>query len=355
MHVEINVDQLRRALTALNEVVERHAKNPILKHVLIQTRVHSVEITGTDLDMWLTLSIPADVLTPGSAALSLASLRDALIGEGAAAMCTLTAADDTGETLCRVGASRYVIPSLPVGDFLKVPGKTASHEFDMHADRLRDVLDRVKHAVSRDETRYYLRGVYVHGDNGRLAAVTTDGHRLARIKSDLPGGAAGMPGIIIPEKTMSVVSKALKKQQSVHVEVSPRVIKFTWGRGHLYSKLVDGTFPGYKRVFPRDRPDPVTIRRADLLQILKRAKKSRVTLSAEVGKLLIKCAEFSTEIAANYFSDPREATMNPVYLADAISAVAGEYANIELDPTGPDRITGNADDAEFLVMPVGKL
>ena len=127
----------------------------------------------------------------------------------------------------------------------------------MSAEDLRRLVDKTRFAISTEETRYYLNGIYLHAakSNGiaMLRAVATDGHRLAQVESPLPEGAAGMAGVIIPRKTIAEIRKLIDETaEDVQIALSDTKIRFAFDGGVLTSKLIDGTFPDYQRVIPAD-------------------------------------------------------------------------------------------------------
>ena len=163
-----------------------------------------------------------------------------------------------GDAQLCLRAGRYAtsLVALSVDEFPKLDAGKLSHHFVLSAQELRGLIDRTRFAISTEETRYYLNGIFLHAAEAEtgpvLRAVATDGHRLARVEEPLPTGAAGMPGIIIPRKTVTELRKLLDEiSGEIEVALSETRIQFTIGSMRLTSKLIDGTFPDYDRVIPR--------------------------------------------------------------------------------------------------------
>ena len=171
------------------------------------------------------------------------------------AQVVLESSGDRAALAIRAGRSRFTLQTLPESDFPDLAPGEMTHKFTLKAADLKRLIDKTQFAISTEETRYYLNGIYLHAAGTAkaqtLRAVATDGHRLAQMELDLPKGAAGMPGIIVPRKTVGEVQRLLEDNDAeVPIELSPGKIRFTVGEVVLTSKLIDGTFPDYGRVIP---------------------------------------------------------------------------------------------------------
>ncbi len=167
----------------------------------------------------------------------------------------LEASGDKGVMMLRSGRSTFTLACLPPEDYPLMAGGELPHSFPLAASELKTLIDRTRFAISTEETRYYLNGIFLHAtkssDTPVLRAVATDGHRLARVEMPLPEGAAGMPGVIVPRKTVTELRKLIDEtDQEIGVALSDTKIRFTFGDAVLTSKLIDGTFPDYDRVIP---------------------------------------------------------------------------------------------------------
>ena len=185
----------------------------------------------------------------------------------------------------RAGRSRFTLQTLPESDFPDLAAGDMTHKFTLAAADLKRLIDKTQFAISTEETRYYLNGIYLHaagtGKAATLRAVATDGHRLAQVDLPLPAGAAGMPGVIVPRKTVGEVQRLIEDSEAeVAIELSPAKIRFTIGDVVLTSKLIDGTFPDYGRVIPAGNDKELVVDKKDFEAAVDRVS----TVSSERGR-----------------------------------------------------------------------
>src|SRR4051812_13782303 len=257
MKITIERAALLRSLGHVQSVVERRNTIPILSNVLLKAEKGDLSLPATDMDLEIVESVPAEVARGGSATAPAHTLYDIArkLPDG-----SQVELDLSGETLTlRSGRSQFRLGALPVEDFPQMSGGDVSHRFELSAGALKMLIDRTKFAISTEETRYYLNGIYLHAAPAKaggpemplLRAVATDGHRLARVEMALPEGAAGINGVIVPRKTVLEVRKLLDEvADRVEVQLSDTKIRVSFDSVTLTSKLIDGTFPDYERVIP---------------------------------------------------------------------------------------------------------
>ena len=255
MKVTMERTSLLKALGHVHRIVERRNTIPILSNVLIEASEGRVALKSTDLDLEATESAPADVAQPGATTVPAHVIYDIVRKLPEGAQLSLEISGDSGQLLLRSGRSRFFLQSLPASDFPDLTAGEFSHRFLLPAVELKRLIDNAQFAISTEETRYYLNGIFFHTvdvDGATLLrAVATDGHRLARVETAAPQGAAGMPGVIAPRKAVGEVQKLLEDMtQEVVVEISPTKARFQFGDVKLTTKLIDGTFPDYGRVIP---------------------------------------------------------------------------------------------------------
>ena len=240
------------------------------------------------------------------------------------------------------------------------------HRFDVASDQLRRLIDKTRFAISTEETRYYLNGIYLHAaDNGdsTLRAVATDGHRLARMEIPLPDGAKGMPGVIVPRKTVSELRKLIDEfDGDVSVALSETKIQFSFDGAVLTSKLIDGTFPDYSRVIPLGNDKVLEVdchmfaEAVDRVSTISSDRTRSVKLNLEADKLVlsVNSPENGTareEVAAQYAAEAMEIGFNARYLLDILGQVEGDTMNAKLaDPSSPTVIQDSADPAALYVL-----
>jgi DNA polymerase-3 subunit beta len=207
MKVTLERAVLLKSLGHVHRVVERRNTIPILSNVLLRADGRSLTLKATDLDLEVTEIVPADVGQAGAATLPAHILHDIVRKFPDGAQVSLETTGDTGQLVLRSGRSRFNLQSLPEADFPDLAVGEMTNTFTIDAADLKRLIDKTQFAISNEETRYYLNGIYMHTidveGHAMLRAVATDGHRLARVEVPAPAGASGMPGIIIPRKTVA--------------------------------------------------------------------------------------------------------------------------------------------------------
>ena len=238
---------LLKGLGHVHNVVERRNTIPILSNVSIEGGEDGLRLMATDLDLQINETVEAAVSEPGATTVSAHTLFDIVRKLPEGSQVELAAAD--GKLTINAGRYRSSLPTLPRDDFPVIAEGELPTRFELPAATLRQIIDKTKFAISTEETRYYLNGIYLHvSDEAQpvLKAAATDGHRLARVTVARPDGAQGMPGIIIPRKCVTELRKLLDEVDgTVEVSLSESKIRFGLGAAVLTSKLIDGTFPDY--------------------------------------------------------------------------------------------------------------
>ena len=370
MKVTIERTALLKALGHVHRIVERRNTIPILSNVLIEAADGRLALKSTDLDLEATESAPADVAQAGASTVPAHVIYDIVRKLPEGAQVSLELAGETGQLLLRSGRSRFFLQSLPASDFPDLTTGEFTHKFLLPAVELKRLIDNAQFAISTEETRYYLNGIYFHtidiGGATLLRAVATDGHRLARVETPAPAGAAGMPGVIAPRKAVSEIQKLLEDMtQEVVVEISTAKARFQFGDVKLTTKLIDGTFPDYSRVIPSHNDKRVTVDKEPFQRAVDRVS----TISSERGRA-IKLAiadnrmtlsvnnpdsgSASEEIEVDYDSTPIEIGFNARYLLDIAQQLSGDTALIKLSDPGSPTIIQDREGAPalYVLMPL---
>ncbi len=255
MKVTVERSELLRSLSHVHRVVERRNTIPILANVLMRAERSKLAFKATDLDLEVVETVTAEVNPAGVTTVPAHMFYEIVrkLPDGAQIM--LEAAGDRAVMSIRAGRSRFTLQTLPESDFPDLTAGDMTHRFTIGAVALKRMIDKTQFAISTEETRYYLNGIYLHtagtGKAMVLRAVATDGHRLAQFDLEAPAGAEGMPGVIVPRKTVGEIQRLIDGVEGeVQVELSASKIRFTHGPVVLTSKLIDGTFPDYGRVIP---------------------------------------------------------------------------------------------------------
>jgi len=359
-----------KSLNHVQSVVERRNTIPILSNVLLKADAGSVQLTATDLDLEIVETTNADVAQSGGVTASAHMLYDIVRKLPDGAQLELEQGADDGRVTLYAGRSQFSLQALPQDDFPDLAAGDMTHSFKVQAADLSRLIDKTKFAISTEETRYYLNGIYLHEvtkDNiAFLRGVATDGHRLAQIELPLPDGAAGMPGIIVPRKTVLEVQKLLENvEDEVEISLSDTKIRFTFGSIVLTSKLIDGTFPDYERVIPQGNENALEVDSALFASAVDRVS----TISSERGravKLLIEKEKITLsvnnpdsgsateEIAASYDGEDLEIGFNARYLLDITSQLESDSAKFLLADSGSPAIVRDNNDgsALYVLMPM---
>ena len=370
MKLSIERATLLKALAQAQSVVERRNTIPILANVLIEAEGARVSLRATDLDIEVVDHAAAMVERAGATTVSAVMLHEIVRKLPDGALINLSEDAAAGRLTITAGRSTFSLATLPKEDFPVMASSEYSTNFSAPAPVLRRLFDKAKFAISTEETRYYLNGVYMHvsqGDSGKvLRCVATDGHRLARIDAPLPEGAEGMAGVIVPRKTVGELRKLLDDDDAtIAVSVSETKVRFATPAITLTSKVIDGTFPDYTRVIPTGNTRRLEVDASEFAKAVDRvatvsSERSRaVKLSLDEDRLILSVNSPDTgaaeeELAVAYGDEKLEIGFNAKYLLEIASQVDRENAvflfNTSVDPTLMRE--GNDTSAVYVVMPM---
>ncbi len=370
MKVTVERAELLKSLGHVHRVVERRNTIPILANVLVKADRGKLSLKATDLDLEVTDSIAAEVSPGGSTTVPAHMFYEIVRKLPEGAQIVLEGSGDRAVLSLRAGRSRFTLQTLPESDFPDLAAGEMSHSFKLAAADLKRLIDKTQFAISTEETRYYLNGIYLHtagtAKSAALRAVATDGHRLAQVELPLPQGAAGMPGIIVPRKTVGEVQRLIETGDGeVAIELSAGKIRFSLGNVVLTSKLIDGTFPDYARVIPVNNDKSLVVDKKDFEAAVDRvstvsSERGRaVKLSITGGRLVLSVTNpdsgsATEEIEVEYAADPIDIGFNSRYLLDIAAQIEGEVAVLKLaDPGSPTLIQDkDAKGALYVLMPM---
>jgi DNA polymerase-3 subunit beta len=363
---------LLKALAHVQSVVEKRNTIPILANVMIAAKDVRITLTATDMEIAVVEDLPATSLNDGACTAPAATLYEIVRKLPEGAEVTLEHSGGDAQLTLRAGRFATSLVVLPTDDFPSMTAGALPHRFAVAALTLRGLIDRTRFAISTEETRYYLNGIYLHAaesDGLRvLRAVATDGHRLARVEEPLPEGAGGMPGVIIPRKTVAELRKLLEDVSGeIDIALSDTRIQFKVGLVTLTSKLIDGTFPEYERVIPRDNDKVLRVGKGDFAAAVARvsaisSERSR-PVKLSVGKHLLEISATSPEQGTareeldgdrvSYDSTPIEIGFQARYLNDITDQIAGEVEFRFSDGAAPTVVRDAADaSALYVLMPM---
>ncbi len=370
MKISIERAVLLKAVSQAQSVVERRNTIPILANVLIEADEGNVRLRATDLDIEVIDRAPAMVEVAGATTVSAVLLHEIVRKLPDGALVELSNDARTGRLQVSAGRSVFSLATLPKEDFPVMASTEYSANFKAPAKVLRRLFDKAKFAISTEETRYYLNGVYMHvtdGEGGRvLRCVATDGHRLARIDAPLPEGAEQMAGVIVPRKTVGELRKLLDDDDmEIAVSVSETKVRFATPDISLTSKVIDGTFPDYTRVIPSQNTKRLEVDAGDFAKAVDRvatvsSERSRaVKLIIEDDKLVLSVnapdsGAAEEELIVAYADERLEIGFNAKYLLEIASQVDRENAVFLFNSSGDPTLMreGNDMSAVYVVMPM---
>ncbi|WGJ14696.1 DNA polymerase III subunit beta [Methylocapsa sp. D3K7] len=376
MKVTLERAALLKSLGHVHRVVERRNTIPILANVLLRAEGQALLLKATDLDLEVTERLPADVGIAGATTLPAHILYEIVRKLPDGAQVSLDSSGE-GQLQLRSGRSRFNLQSLPDSDFPDLATGELGHGFNLAAQDLKRLIDKTQFAISNEETRYYLNGVYLHTieveGHMMLRAVATDGHRLARVEIPAPKGAAGMPGVILPRKAVTEVQKLIEDPGAeVRVDISATKARFTFGdpaaasgQVVLISKLIDGTFPDYVRVIPAGNDKRLVVDRApfaaavDRVSTISSERGRAVKLALTDSKLTLSVTNpdsgsATEELDVDYDSAPIDIGFNARYLLDITEQLESDTVLFKLADPGSPTLVQDRDGAAalYVLMPM---
>jgi DNA polymerase-3 subunit beta len=363
---------LLKALAHIQSVAEKRNTIPILANVLIAVRDGGLTLTATDMEIAVVEEVAASSSRNGATTAPAATIYEILrkLPEGAEVELDHPGGD--AQLALRAGRFATSLLVLPVEDFPSMTAGQLPHRFHLPALVLRGLIDRTRFAISTEETRYYLNGIYLHAVESdgvkMLRAVATDGHRLARVEEALPEGAETIPGVIIPRKTVAELRKLLDEASgSVEIGLSDTRIQFKVGTITLTSKLIDGTFPEYDRVIPRDNDKVLKVGKKDFADAVarvaaissERSRPVKIALQKDLLTLSAASPEQGTAVEeldgdrVQYSSTPLEIGFQARYLNDITDQITEQVEFRFADGSAPTIVRDAADEsALYVLMPM---
>ena len=373
MKATIERATLLRCLSHVQSVVERRNTIPILSNVLIDADAGGgVKVMATDLDLQVVETMTAaSVEGAGAITVSAHLLFDIARKLPDGSQVSLETADN--RMVVKAGRSRFSLPTLPRDDFPVIVEGDLPTSFELPAKTFADLIDRTRFAISTEETRYYLNGIFFHvadDDGPVLKAAATDGHRLARFTLPRPDGAEGMPDVIVPRKAVAELRKLLEESLdgNVQIDLSASKVRFTLGGEGgvvLTSKLIDGTFPDYSRVIPTGNDkllklDPKSFHEGvDRVATIATEKTRAVKMGLDKDKVTLTVTSpdngsATEELPAEYGADGFEIGFNAGYLKDILNQIDADTVEIHLADAGAPTLIRKDENspALYVLMPM---
>jgi DNA polymerase III subunit beta len=370
MKLTIERASLLKGLSHVQSVVERRNTIPILSNVLLSANGEGLSLSATDLDMEIRDQTDCGVGTPGQITAPAQTLYEIVRKLPDGAEVQLSFSGDDPRLSVQAGRSKFNLPVLPSGDFPMMSSDGLTGAVTIEKDALVRLIDKTRFAISTEETRYYLNGLYLHtvqdGGETKLRAVATDGHRLALAEMPAPDGVAGAPGVIVPRKTVQEARRLLDDVSgAVQLQVSPAKIRLEFGRAALTSKVIDGSFPDYVRVIPKGNDKVVLVdndllaRAVDRVATISAEKSRSVKLSIEPGRMTLQvrnmeAGQATEEVEIDYDGPSFDIGFNARYLLDVCGQITADQAELRFaDPSSPTLILDPADPGvQYVLMPL---
>ncbi len=364
MEISISRDDLIKPLGQAAGVVERRQTLPILAYVLVRQQKGQLTLTGTDLEVEVTVGIKVDNGTDGEMTVPARKLLDICRGLPADSAIKINLKGE--KAVVRSGKSRFTLITMPTGDFPAIEASEWGETFEVSQKALKSLLDTTQFCMAHQDVRYYLNGLLIELDGKTLRAVATDGHRMAMSEIDLAESGGANRQIIVPRKGVLELTRFL--------EDSDEPTKISLGTNHIRvqlpgltftSKLVDGRFPDYNKVIPANQGKELLIDRQSFRDALSRAailsneKYRGVRLTLSDGKLTITAhnpeqEEAEEELAVDYSGDEMEIGFNVNYMIEAAGALDTEQVKLGLnDPNSScTLVTPDSSGALYVIMPM---
>ena len=366
MNLTIAKDQIIAGLQAVQNVVSTRTTLPILSNVLLRAADGKVEFTATDLDVTVACSVEAKVTKAGATTVPVKKLfgivRELNGGE------IEIETDEKNVTSIRSGSSYFKIHGLAAEEFPPLPKFKDDKKVGMQQETVRAMLKKTSFAVSTDESRYVLNGIFVSLKDGKMTLVATDGRRLALVDEEVEISEKSTGEFIVPAKAINELNRLLQDKGEVELKFGENQASFALkdDKGFsvlLITKLIEGNYPNYRQVIPGEAKERIPINREELLQALRRAeimtseKANSVKMTFGKNQLAItanspEVGEARETLAVNYKGKEMAIAFNPRYLIDPLAALSEDEVFIELiDELSPGVLKINGPFL-YVVMPM---
>jgi DNA polymerase-3 subunit beta len=366
MKFTISKEQMMNGLQAVQNIVSSRTTLPILSNVLLRGEEGRLELTATDLDVTVSCGVEAIVKKAGAVTIPVKKIF-AIVRELSSGELELEV-DEKNACKLKAGSSFYRINGLPAEEFPPLPTFSDNKKIVVPQEKLKGMLRRTSFAVSTDETRYVLNGIFMSLKNHKITMVATDGRRLALTDEEVDMGADSEAEFIVPTKAINELNRLLQAKGDVEIKFTENQASFNLKdeKGPsvvVVSKLVEGNYPNYKQVIPAETGERVALAREELLQALRRAeimtseKSNSVKLNFTKNNLAItantpEVGEGRESLAINYKGKELAVAFNPGYLMDPLKALDNDEVFLELtDELSPGVVKINGPFL-YVIMPM---
>ena len=366
MNLSIAKDQLLAGLQAVQNVVSTRTTLPILSNVLLRAEGNRVELTATDLDVTVTCAVEATVRTPGATTIPVKKLFG--IARELASTEVDIEVDDKNTAAVRSGSSFFKIRGLGAEEFPPLPAFKEDRKVTLPQEKVKGILRKTSFAISTDESRYVLNGIFFSLKAHKLTMVATDGRRLALVEEEVDVPATSLGEFIVPAKAVNELTRLLQDKGEVEIKFSENQAAFALKdeKGNitlLITKLIEGSYPNYRQVIPAETKERVTLGREEFLHALRRAeimtsdKQNSVKLNFSKNNLSITAnspdvGEARENMAISYKGKDMAIAFNPGYVIEPLNALTTDEVYLELiDELSPGVLKINGPFL-YVVMPM---
>ena len=368
MRLAIEKSAFVKVLSHLYRIVEKKSTIAVLSNVKMEAD-KALHLTSTSVDLEIVESVEADIQEKGATTLPAHVLYD-IVKKMPEGKIDLKTSPDGSKVIMRAGAAEFTLPTLPTDDFPVMTGGSMPFKFDVPVDDLKKLIDRTKFAMSVEETRYFLNGIYLHvvEKKGKelLRAVATDGHRLAQFDVSAPADAKGVPGVIVPRKVINELRGLLDDTSAdIKCEISETKARFSFGGVQVTSKLIDGKFPDYEKVIPTANDKSMEVdgrlfaEAVDRVSSVSFEKSKSIKLNLGRNKLTLLASTPDSgsaveDIEVAYDAEPLEIGFNSRYLLDIAEQIEGKFMRFTFADSSNPAIITEIDGAQavFVLMPM---
>ena len=372
MKFSIDRSALLTALQHVHSVVEKRNTIPILSNVLLEAKEDGVYLTATDMDIAVIEKIDlkkSEVMQLGTITTSAQMLYD--IVRKLPENITVELLSEKNDRLgIKASSSSFALNCLPSEDFPSIAQEEFNYSLNIPASEMIRLIDKTSFAMSLEETRYYLNGIYLHAVKDstvdKLRTVSTDGHRLSRVDMTMPESVTEIPGVIIPRKTIMEIRKLLEDHtDNINLSLSDNKIQISFSNVVLTSKLLDGPFPDYSRVIPEQNDKTITISNQLLSEAVDRVstvstdKTRAIKININKGNLVVSATNpdkgsASESLEVKYDGEEVEIGFNSKYVLDVARQIKGKDIIIKLSDSVSPTLVYDKDDEDvlFVLMPM---
>ncbi|MCE3255273.1 MAG: dnaN [Rickettsiaceae bacterium] len=368
MQFQISKSSILKALSNVNGAVEKRNTIPVLLNVKIEAKNGRLNLTATDMDIVMVSSAEALITKEGGTTVPAQLFYDIIRKIPDMADISIALYEDEGVVKINYGRSKFSLPCLDPSEFPVLSEGEMSVNFNIKSSELIKIIDKTRFAIPSDETRFYLNGMFLHsvvaGNGVELRGIATDGHRLALASSTHSSLTSEIAGVIIPKKTINEIRKIIEGNEDVAIAFSKAKIRVTSSNSVIISKLIDGEFPEYDRVIPKNNDKIVKVDRKIIFDAVDRVstiatdKNKSVKLILENNKISLQIksndnGNASEEIEVDYQGETIETGFNSRYFLEILGQVAKEKISINFkDGASPALINAGDNDGLYVIMPI---